>query len=199
MQNDLPTERLEYESRTDQRRRYWPKVIKVTIVITILVLAMVTLLPLLNRPYDGNPRLACASHLRQFGLAAVMYANQHNKKMPDNLQTLFDENELEPGVLTCPLSTLPSLNGATTQTADAAIRSNQVSYIYLGKGLTVDAPDDTVLMYEPLGDHGDGINVLFFDCHVEWLDLAEAKRLIALVGSGQNPVRYPATAPGTHP
>ena len=128
-----------------------------------------------------------------------MYANEHHLKMPDDLQTLFDSEELGANVLVCPRSNLPSLSGATTQAADAAITSNQASYIYLGKGLTLNAPADTVLMHEPIVDHGDGMNVLFADAHVEWLDLAEAKKLIARIGSGQNPVRYPDLTSPTQP
>jgi prepilin-type processing-associated H-X9-DG protein len=199
MRIDGPAAPLDYESSTRKRRRFWPGIVIVTIFVAILVFLLPAVMPQLNPPHVNTTRNACANNLRQLGLAAIMYANTHNMKMPDELQTLFDSEELATGVLVCPASNLPSLIGATTQAADASIKSKQVSYVYLGKGLTLNAPADTVLMYEPIGDHGDGMNVLFVDAHVEWLDLTEAKKLIARIGSGQNPVRYPDPTSPTQP
>jgi prepilin-type processing-associated H-X9-DG protein len=201
MRDDQPVQPLEYEPRTDAglRRAYWLKVMKLAIVVAIIFGGIAFVLPFLNQARVENPRLACANSLRQLGLGAIMYAYQNNLKIPDDLQTLFDSQELGSSVLVCPSSNLPSLSGATTQAADAAIAANQVSYIYLGKGLTLNAPADTVLMYEPLADHQDGINVLFVDAHVEWLDLKEAKKLLARIAVGENPVRYSASVSSTQP
>ena len=200
MQDDLPVQPLGYEPHTEAGlgRAYWLKVMKLAIVVAIISGA-ITFLLRLRSPRVESPRLPCASNLRQLGLGAIMYANEHHMKMPDDLQTLFDSEEFGSSVLVCPSSNLPSLSRATTQAADAAITSSQVSYIYLGKGLTVNAPADTVLMYEPIGDHGDGMNVLFADAHVEWLDLIEAQKLLARIAAGQNPVRYPAPVMSTQP
>jgi len=200
MQDDRPAQPLEYEPRTDAKlwRAYWLKVMKLAIVIAIIFGIVASILLFLDRPRDPNYRLQCASNLRQLGLAAVMYADEHHLQMPDNLQTLFDSQELGSSVLVCPTSSLPQL-AATTQAADAAIAANQISYVYLGKGLSVNAPADTVLMYEPLADHQDRINVLFVDAHVEWLDLVEAKKLLARIAAGENPLRYPAPVSSTQP
>ena len=137
-----------------------------------------------------------ARNLREMGLAIIMYANQHGGNFPDNLQSLYLDQELGPDVPFCPAATRPLQSNATTQQAIAAINAGRSSYIYVGKGLTVRSPDDVVVMYEPLSDHTVGINVLFADAHVEWLELAEAKKLLARFATGANSVQYsPATEP----
>ena len=60
-----------------------------------------------------------------------------------------------------------------------AIAAGQLSYIYCGKGLTVNSGDDVVLMYEPISNHGDGITVLFADAHVDWLKKGLASTQVA--------------------
>jgi prepilin-type processing-associated H-X9-DG protein len=50
-------------------------------------------------------------------------------------------------------------------------------------------------MDEPISNHSDGINVLFADAHVDWLDLDEAKKLIANSIGAKTPLRWPATQP----
>lgn len=44
-------------------------------------------------------------------------------------------------------------------------------------------------MYEPLSDHGTGMNVLFGNAHVEWLSPAQARPLLKQVAAGVRPVR----------
>jgi len=52
-------------------------------------------------------------------------------------------------------------------------------YIYLGKGLTNAVPADVVVAHEKLGAHrGQGINLVFGDGHVEWMQMPEAMRAI---------------------
>ena len=54
---------------------------------------------------------------------------------------------------------------------------------YLGKGLTESAAKTTVLVVEMPENHaGDGVNVLYADGSVEWLDQEKAEPLLLSVG-----------------
>jgi hypothetical protein len=207
MQDDRPPTPLEYARHEHKPSYHTPgfrRTIPVLFVLAILLVAIAILEAQLGPDYAREPanRVLCANHLRQLGLAAIMSANQRRGNFPDDLQTIYTENDLGPSMLFCP-TTMPSVQyNATTQQAVSAIRAGQASYIYLGKGLRADGPADLILMYESPDDHdGDGINVLFMDDHVEWLNADEAKKLIARIAAGENPVHYPAatTFPATQP
>lgn len=68
-----------------------------------------------------------------------------------------------------------------------------VSYAYLGKGLTsadLNQNPDIVLAYEPLSNHGGfGMNVLFGDGTVEWVQGARAQSILFQASSGSHPVK----------
>ncbi|HEY2589311.1 MAG TPA: H-X9-DG-CTERM domain-containing protein [Tepidisphaeraceae bacterium] len=62
-------------------------------------------------------------------------------------------------------------------------------YIYRGAGLTDAVPADIVLLYEPLQNHGSGINVLHADGSVEWLDRKDAIAFLDRLRSATGPAR----------
>jgi prepilin-type processing-associated H-X9-DG protein len=195
MQDDLPPTPLGYTSRK-ARRPGWLRVTCMTallIGVAFLVWSAITNLQSMQ-VHDDNFRPRCATNLREMGLAIIMYANQHGGNFPDDLQALYSDQDLASDTLFCPTTPPPLQSNATTQQAIAAINAGRSSYIYVGKGLTVHSPDDVVVMYEPLSDHTVGINVLFADAHVEWLELAEAKKLLARFAAGEEQVRYPPTS-----
>jgi prepilin-type processing-associated H-X9-DG protein len=112
-----------------------------------------------------------------------VYANsQPNGELPDSFQTMLKQTDLTPDALICPSSSETDGKGLLTP--------GHVSYVYLGKGLTSAASSTTVLAYEPLSHHGDGMNVLYGDCHIEWLTRAEALVMLKLL-------RASATIPAT--
>jgi len=157
-----------------------------------IVLMMEVLLPLLNHPHDHSPRIKCASNMRQIGLGAIMYAASNGGRFPDDLDTLMDSQDLSPVVLMCPDSTGDVPAEPTTREVVSTMRkSNLISYTYAGKGLTTQASAHTVLLYERLGSHGDGMNVLFADGHVEYLDANEAQTVLKQAASGSSPILYP--------
>ena len=74
------------------------------------------------------------------------------------------------------------------------------SYIYAAPTMRFSRFDSSpraegIVAYESLINHGDGINVLFGDGHVEWLNLNEAKHLVAELQAGRNPPRPMPAAP----
>ncbi len=52
--------------------------IELLVVISIIALLIAILLPALSRARESSRRITCASNLRQFGLTANMYANDHD-------------------------------------------------------------------------------------------------------------------------
>jgi len=67
-------------------------------------------------------------------------------------------------------------------------RGGHLSYIYIGQNLDENSPDDAVLVYEKLGNHGNqGTNVLFKDGHVQWYDAKQTATLMSELGAGHNP------------
>jgi prepilin-type processing-associated H-X9-DG protein len=130
--------------------------------------------------------------MKQIGLGAIMYADSNGGRFPDDLDTLMDSQDLSPAVLMCPDSSGDVPVEPTTREVVSTMRkSNLISYTYLGKGLTIQASADTVLLYERLGSHGDGMNVLFADGHVEYLEANEAGIVLKQVSAGSSPILYP--------
>jgi prepilin-type processing-associated H-X9-DG protein len=155
-----------------------------------IALQISILLPSLNRAREAANRVKCASNLRQIGLAVQMYANDNNGAFPPDFPTLYKHGNLQPQVLICP---------ATNHTAATGTPSFQLgkdlSYVYVGQGLTITAPMNVVIAYEQPGDHTPGQttgprsggNVLFADGHVEFVTGLDS--VISELNKGHNPPR----------
>ena len=116
---------------------------------------------------------------------------EHQHQFPDSLDRLIEQG-ISPAVFVCPESNDEAADGATTRETIANFHApNHQSYIYIGKGLTDQtATSNTVVLCEPLSDHGDqSINVLFGDGHVEWFGPTIAAKIIAADTSGVHPIR----------
>jgi prepilin-type processing-associated H-X9-DG protein len=204
MQSDVPTNTLNYGEHPARPWYYSTTVARISLflIATVLLLLAAAALDLLPHNYrtEQGERLVCANRLRLFGFAALLYAGQHGGQFPNDLQTLCIGNGT-PRDLFCPAVRQTLKDDATDQQAIDAIAAHQTSYIYTGKGVRVESSKNTVVMYEPLTDHGSGMNVLFADAHVEWLNVVEANKLLARFAAGEHPVQYerPATAPSTVP
>jgi hypothetical protein len=139
--------------------------------------------PLFRRTSRAN-RVLCASHLRQIGLACLMYANDHDGRFPDDFKTVLLNEDITTEVFVCPATSDERAIDTTPEaTANALEKAGHCSYLYFGKGLTDKANAATVLAIEPLQNHhDDGINVLYTDDHVEWLDRPAAGELLLKLG-----------------
>lgn len=127
-------------------------------------------------------RVKCGSNLRQIGQALTMHADEHGGKYPNDVAEFFGDGfDFYPSALVCPSSNDEPAIGPTTQAVLADFATpHHCSYLYLGKGLSQPLPSDRVIALEPLENHqGKGLNVLFGDMHVEWLDKAQADILLA--------------------
>lgn len=170
---------------------------RVVALVAALVVASLAVFWALRLAQDRMNRVKCASNLSAIGQAIQMYANGHRGKLPDSFVTLRDSEDLAPAIFVCPGSADVAAAGPTTQAvANAMQKPGTVSYVYLAKGMTSDQLNpDLVLAYEPLANHGSrGMNVLFGDGRVEWIEGARANTLLTQVSSGKRPVKFPTPA-----
>jgi predicted Zn finger-like uncharacterized protein/prepilin-type processing-associated H-X9-DG protein len=153
------------------------------IILSICMISIMVsiLFPSLTRARETANRVKCASNMRQIGLAAIMYANEHGGPLPDDLAVLFANEDLGPSTLNCPSVEHDQMGAANLEGEQLAAWVNEnTDYIYVGRGLDVNGPAETAVLYEPAEDHGDGGgNVLFLDGHVEWTDANNLKELLA--------------------
>jgi prepilin-type processing-associated H-X9-DG protein len=163
------------------------------------VLIAILLLSLRPRG-DDSLQVACGAHLRALGQQILLYANDHHGRYPDSLADLLKyavDGDANPRgaseMFICPASNDIAADGAVTQAvADALEQPGHLSYIYAGSGLTnKTVTDQTVVMYEPLSHHHNGINVLFGDGSVAFTPEPQASQIINTVQNQKSP---PATS-----
>lgn len=160
------------------------------IVLTLVVLGCIAVLismlaPSISRSRYSDNRVRCAANLRQIGQACMMYADADPQgRFPGRFEDLLLTQDITSEVFICPESDDERAVGPTTQAAVAQFSTpGHLSYIYVGSELTTkDLPDSTlVVAYEPLKNHhGNGMNVLFADGHVEVLPAVDGKALSAV-------------------
>jgi prepilin-type processing-associated H-X9-DG protein len=184
-------------------RRGRPLTVAALIIVSILLLLSI-FIPAPSRPSVVANRIKSASNLRQIGVAITLYSQSNQGAYPPTFVELWESEDLTPGVFVAPADTAntPS-QGATTQAiANDLIHGAHCSYVYLGQGLNTLNPisPDVVICFEPLSvNAGAGMEVLFADGHVDWLDAKAGNAIMAQFGIGNRPVRWPipaATMPG---
>ena len=177
--------RLDY-AVAPQRRRRW---IVIAVVTSLTLLGMSMLMPSRHRPRSHPPELRCRSNLRQIGQGVQMYANENRGAFPPDFATLVLTQELTAEVFVCYSTNDTRATGATTQAVAANLTAGgHLSYVYTGKGLTMQSPAGAVVAYEPPSNHG-GINVLYADGHVAWLSAQQAQAVLTELAAGHNPPR----------
>ena len=138
----------------------------------------------------GN-RLACAGHMRQIGQSLVFYAVKYDAKFPPAFDQLIIHADTPPQAFVCDSTGDRRAPGETMEQVVKAFRvgAGHNSYVYAAAGLSADvATRDHVLAYEHWHNHGrDGMNVLFGDGNVRWLDREDAEYLVAELMAGRNP------------
>jgi prepilin-type processing-associated H-X9-DG protein len=141
---------------------------------------MGVMLPALQKARDQARRVKSMSNLKQIGLAAMIYSNdQKDGTFPATLGDMLPQVENSANVFIDPRrESAPPPPGLSKE--DLAKWVNEHSdYIWLGKGkkaATLGA--DHVLAYEKLEGATDGINILYGDGHVEFVQIDAARQQI---------------------
>jgi len=78
----------------------------------------------------------------------------------------------------------------------ADIASGHCSFVYVGSGVKSSADPQTVILYEPLGNHHrEGMHVVFADGRTQWLGADEAQTILDQRAKGARPIRLNAGSP----
>jgi prepilin-type processing-associated H-X9-DG protein len=110
------------------------------------------LMPALARTKQQARQVASMTNLKQLGLAVIMYADDHDGKLPDSFEQI-EEYHKAPELLVSPLKP-KDFTGP--------------SYIYVnGHSMNTESPASQIIAYENPGYCQDAINTLFLDGHVE--------------------------------
>ena len=110
------------------------------------------LMPALARARQQARYTVSMTNLKQLGLAVIMYADEHDGKLPDNFEQAKEYHK-ESKILESPL-----------KPKDFA----GPSYIYVsGHSMKAESPARQIIAYENPGYCQDTINALFLDGHVE--------------------------------
>lgn len=156
----------------------------VSILSSVLTLGLMVsiLLPSLSRAREQANRVKCASNLRQIGMAATLYAQDYlsaGGPFGPDFDALVSTQSIAKNVFECPSDGGKGTGGLT---------GSPCSYVWVGANLTTTRSNPTsVLAYEPLSNHGgDGMNVLFADGHVEFINKNTAVNMIRKLQVGQN-------------
>ena len=164
----------------------------------LVVLLVLLLLPPLNRAREQTNRVKCASNMRQIGQAVFIYASVNRGQFPDRLDRLLPY--AGSAVFVCPSCNHTPAPGATPQIqATNLYKPGHLSYVYVGAGMTTAGfanTSTTVVLHEPLTNHGDGVNVLYADGSVVFLPRGAAMTMMATLAASAT---QPATAPASQP
>ena len=131
-----------------------------------------------RRLYGPGGTFRCGIHLKQIGLALLLYTKGHDGHYPARLENLVSAGSLDARQLTCPwtkdspAATLPDLE-----------KPGHNSFVFLAaRRVAGDVRDEDIVAHEPLSNHaGDGAMALFGDGHVEWLTPRGLKQTLARV------------------
>ena len=178
----------QWELRRNARDSLW-----LTLPPVALTVAVALTLPQMGRPREQAQRVKCAANLRQLGQGIQMYVNDNGGVLPPALDDLILHVGLHASACVCPSSGDVPAAGPTTQAVATAVRTvpKHCSYVYLGGGHTYEtATSDHVLAYEHRRNHDDkGMNFLYGDGAVKWLDKPQADHVLAELAAGHNPPR----------
>jgi prepilin-type processing-associated H-X9-DG protein len=134
----------------------------------------------------------------------MIYANDHGGALPPDLIAIYrhQQGDLPPEVFTCPSSDISKAGGATQDQVVASMLSgDHISYAWTGGGLTSAAPPDVILAFDlelhvpKDAETTTGMNVLFADGSVTFVNQSVAKAIWAEFVAGVRPIRLATTAP----
>lgn len=182
-----------------------------TLAVCLLAIGLVvspSLRPSLSRDIVYAHRKSCMAHLRSIGDALRVYANGHDGKYPDSLETLilsgadvrgsdfqcrgspdYIPDAITPALLAQQISSLGVPDGFEGLSGREGQRSSRyLSYVYVAPKLKV-VTSESVVLFEPIENHDDRVHVLFGDGSIKPIEQPRAKRFLMELQAGHNPPR----------
>jgi hypothetical protein len=158
-------------------------------------------MPALSRARMQALEVQSMSNLRQIGLAAIMYSNDHKGRFPNTLGETLPYLENNPSVFVHPKSGKAA--PATAAPAELAKWVDQNSdYVYVGAGVShkTERTAETVIAHERFELAQGRIAAAFADGHCETMPVDELRRRLAsrAAGGSARPEAAPS-APGGRP
>lgn len=154
----------------------------------VLSLAFAVWLPIaLRQARQQALAVQCMSNMRQLGMAAMMYANANKGWLPPTLDQLAGSipQPAAGGAFNCPAC---AANPAKPPVFTGQTVSSHYHYIPPApRIMQIRQPGRVVILYEPPTNHGDGMNLLFADGHVERIAGPATAQIAAELAAGQNP------------
>jgi len=109
--------------------------------------------PAVARTRQIARRVSSGTNLSEIAKACLIYANEHDDKLPPSLEALAEESYLAPESL---------------ESASKPRDFDGPSFIYVA-GQTVEMDPGNIVAYENPAFLSDGTNVLYLDGHVQWI------------------------------
>jgi prepilin-type processing-associated H-X9-DG protein len=166
-------------------------------VVAVIALLLLVLIPPISRAREQANRVKCAANMRLIGQAMMIYASAHGGQFPDTADKMLAY--VPSSAFVCPSCDHTPAPGSTPQLqAQNLYKPGHLSYVYVGGGYRSNQaninPATTVVLYEPLTNHKDGINVLHADGSVMFLARPAAQTLLMTL-SRQKQAPVTATVP----
>jgi len=174
-------------------RRAFTLVELIFVVVVVGILGVTILVSLLGHAREEARKMSCKGRLRHLGTAMIQYIDQFGKgryyTWPGPQKASFNGAQWiasmywtsllnSPGLYICPSSRDDNERGGRLGRRFTALRAQDVSYAsrngMLG-AIEHRMPSNTMMMSddtEGRPNHRDGVNLLYFDAHVEWSQMA---------------------------
>jgi len=135
------------------------------------------ILPSLTRARMSANMVKSASNLRQIGQAMLLYANENKGKYPKTMGELLLTQDITIDVFVSPQSKTRAPRDKTKD-EQALWVTNDCDYEYLGAGKNSQTGADIILAYEKIRPGMRGINMLYGDGHVEYINVQNARQIL---------------------
>jgi hypothetical protein len=143
----------------------------------------------LKKSIENSGRSMCSTNILQIWQTLGHYAKDHDGVYPPALEDLPRHHYITRDVLVCPAKDQAASFANAMSPATTPAQSQTDLYIYVPNLPNVSGAD-TIVLYEPLTNRdGDGVNVLYHNGHVAFLDKTSALAVTAELQAGFNPPR----------